>query len=108
MKKELIKFITNEEGRQLVSARELHEFLKIGTRFDKWIIRMIEYGFEEDKDFNLVNFDQVQTEGNRQVKREIIDYAITLDMAKEISMITGTEIGSQVRKYFIQIKIIKE
>lgn len=99
---ELIKLTTNEEGKQLVSARELHEFLEVGTRFDKWIARMIEYGFEENKDFNMVKFDRVQIEGKRQVERELIDYAITIEMAKELSMIQRTDKGKQARQYFIE------
>ena len=35
MKEELIKITTNDEGKQLVSARELHEFLEIKTDFRK-------------------------------------------------------------------------
>ena len=53
MDNELIKLITNEEGKQLVSARELHEFLEIGQDFTSWFKRMIDYGFEENKDFTL-------------------------------------------------------
>lgn len=37
-----------------VSARELHEGLEIGTRFNDWFSRMTEYGFTEGKDFNLL------------------------------------------------------
>lgn len=29
-------------------------------RFDKWIVRMIEYGFEKNKDFNVFKFEQIQ------------------------------------------------
>lgn len=36
---------------QTVSARELHEQLKIGTRFNDWFPRMTEYGFSEGNDF---------------------------------------------------------
>ena len=36
---ELIK-ITDKEGQQIVSARELHEFLEIGTDFTIWCKRM--------------------------------------------------------------------
>lgn len=79
--------ITNEEGEQLVSARELHEFLKINTRFDKWFIRMCEYGFSESNDFTRVA-QKCPTFGGMQT---IIDYAITIDMAKELSMIQRTE-----------------
>jgi len=46
-------------------------------------ILMCEYGFEPDKDFNMLKNERVQIEGNREVKREIIDYDITVDMAKQ-------------------------
>ena len=80
MFEELIK--VNKEN-NTVSARELHKFLEIGTRFDKWFIRMCEYGFNENDDFIRVA-QKCPTLGGTQT---IIDYAITLDMAKEISMI---------------------
>ena len=48
-KNELIKVTTNEEGKQLVSARELYEFLEIRTRFNDWFSRMCEYGFVHNK-----------------------------------------------------------
>ena len=98
MDNELIKLITNEEGKQLVSARELHEFLKINTRFDKWFIRMCEYGFSESNDFTRVA-QKCPTPGGMQT---IIDYAITIDMAKELSMIQRTDKGKQARQYFIE------
>lgn len=50
---ELIKII-EREGRQLVSGRELHEFLEIKTRYNDWFKRMVEYGFDEGSDFLLV------------------------------------------------------
>ena len=98
MDNELIKLITNEEGKQLVSARELHEFLEINTRFDKWFIRMCEYGFSESNDFTRVA-QKCPTPGGMQT---IIDYAITIDMAKELSMIQRTDKGKQARQYFIE------
>lgn len=36
---------------QTVSARELHEKLRIGTKFTTWFERMCEYGFEDGKEF---------------------------------------------------------
>ena len=86
---ELIKV---ENGK--VSARELHYFLEIGQDFTSWFKRMIDYGFEENKDFTLTKIRE-----GRITKNE---YAITLDMAKEISMIQRTEKGKQARQYFIQ------
>ena len=37
MKEELIKITTNDEGKQLVSARELHEGLGVEKKFTQWI-----------------------------------------------------------------------
>lgn len=99
---ELIK--VNKEN-NTVSGRELHKFLEIGTRFDKWFIRMCEYGFNENDDFIRVA-QKCPTLGGTQT---IIDYAITLDMAKEISMLQRTEKGKQARTYFINCeKKLKE
>lgn len=96
MKEELIKITTNENGKQLVSAKELHEFLGIGVHFSTWMKRMCEYGFEEDIDFSILK------SGNPNGGiAKIDDYIITIDMAKEISMIQRTEKGKQARLYFI-------
>ena len=89
---------------QTVSARELHEKLEIETPFRKWMPRMIEYGFEEGKDFNVDKNVRVQIEGNREVKREIEDYIISIEMAKQICMIQRTPVGKQIREYFIDLE----
>lgn len=94
---ELIKIITNENGEQLVSGRELHEFLAVGTPYDKWFPRMCEYGFSEGTDFST--FLSESTGG-----RPKTNHAMTLDMAKEVSMIQRTEKGKQARLYFIEVE----
>lgn len=97
---ELIKITTNENGEQLVSGRELHEFLEVGTEYKKWFSRMTEYGFVENTDFTRVT-QKCPTPGGVQ---NITDHAMTLDMAKEISMIQRTEKGKQARLYFIDVE----
>lgn len=92
------------EDTQMMSARELHESLNIGTDFRHWIVRMIEYGFTEGEDFNVVKNDRVQIEGEREVKREVTDYDISMDMAKQICMIQRTPEGKQVRQYLIDLE----
>lgn len=69
MEKELIKITTNEDGQKLVSARELHEGLKVKSKFNDWITNRIKkYGFIENEDYtcltkNLVTQrDQTKTE----------------------------------------------
>lgn len=98
---EMIKITTNETGKQLVSARELHEFLEIGTQFTKWFDRMKEYGFEVDTDFTLL-IQKRLTNNPKNPYTEETDYIITIEMAKELSMIQRTDKGKQARKYFIQ------
>ena len=98
MNEELIKI--NNDG--LVSARELHEFLEVGRDFTTWIKGRIEkYDFAESVDFTIMeSFHQNGGKGGRPEK----DYIITIDMAKELSMVENNEKGKQARKYFIQIE----
>lgn len=97
----LIKTVVNESNEIIISGRELHEFLEVGTRYDKWIARMIEYGFEENQDYIAVAQKRPTAQGNETT---YIDHALKLDMAKEISMIQRNEKGKQARQYFINIE----
>ena len=95
---ELIK-ITEYNGNQAVSARDLHKFLEITERFSSWFERMLQYGFIENQDFTSAkSFTLV----NNGAQREIDDYALTLDCAKEISMIQRSKKGKEAREYFIE------
>ena len=92
--------VREENGQQLVSARELHEFLKVKTRFNDWINgRIKKYDFIENIDYIAITEKKVTAQGNES---EYKDFAITLDMAKELSMVENSDKGSQARKYFIQ------
>lgn len=103
MEKELIKITTNEEGQKLVSARELYEFLGATERFSKWFERYCKYGFLENTDY--VGCKVFNTLANQELQ----DYAMTIDMAKEFSMLQRTEKGKQARLYFIEAeKKLKE
>lgn len=93
--KELIK-ITEQNGRKAVSARELHKFLEITERFNSWFDRMCQYGFMENIDYQGCKFF------NTLANQELTDYALTLDTAKEISMLQRSEKGKQARRYFIE------
>ncbi len=94
----LITITTNEQMEQTVGARELHEFLDLGTEFRHWFPRMCEYGFVEGRDYTPVIFDHPQ---NHQ---PTTDYQMTIPMAKEVSMIQRNEKGKQARQYFIQVE----
>lgn len=94
-----------------VSARDLYDVISsdggtTGTeRFSKWFERYVGYGFEAGRDFSTPNKKvRVQIEGNREVSREVEDYDLSIDMAKEICMLQRTEKGKQCRTYFIELE----
>lgn len=100
----LISVQVNENQEQTISGRELHMFLGVETKYNDWLQRMLQYGFEEGKDFNLLKKEQVQIEGKREVRRDITDHIMKLDMAKELCMLTRNEKGKQARQYFIEVE----
>lgn len=98
----LFNFKRNDDGSVAVSGRELHKGLEIGTRYDKWMDRMIGYGFEENVDY-IIQSEIVH--GQKRARTyEQLDHIMTLDMAKEISMIQRSDIGRKIRGYFIKVE----
>lgn len=102
---ELIK-ISEYNGKRAVNARELHQFLESKQDFSNWIKNRIEkYDFVENQDY--CSFNKI-------IEREIgatsrIEYALSVDMAKELSMVENNEKGRLARKYFIECeKIARE
>ncbi|WP_176490152.1 antA/AntB antirepressor family protein, partial [Lactococcus garvieae] len=98
---QLINITQNENNDQVVSGRELHEFLEVGTRYSIWFDRMVEYGFTENTDYLAIVQKRTTAQGNQT---EYTDHALKLDMAKEISMIQRTAKGKEARQYFIQVE----
>lgn len=98
---ELIPVTENEHNEVVVSGRDLHEFLEIGTQYTKWFDRMTEYGFEENEDYVALSQKRLTAQGNQTV---YVDHILKLDMAKEISMIQRNEKGKQARQYFLKIE----
>lgn len=95
---EIIK-ITEQNGKRAVSARELHAFLESKQEFANWIKSRIEkYGLVENQDYEV--FDSFIK--NPSGGRPLIEYALTVDAAKELSMVEGNERGKQARRYFIE------
>ncbi len=101
---QLIPVNVDSPDRITVSARDLHAALEVKTLFKDWFPRMLEYGFENGRDFNPLKIEQVRLEGSREVTRTVDDAEITIEMAKEICMLQRSEKGKQARKYFIQLE----
>lgn len=95
--------VTVKNDQQLVSARDLYHGLELKVRFSLWVSKNFKE-FEEGEDFTSVSRDtEVQNNGGIQV-RELQDYALTLDMAKQLCMMSHTELGRKYRKYFIELE----
>lgn len=91
----------NYDGEQpTVSARDLHVGLEIKSNFTTWFDRMCEYGFTE-LDYKKC-FPNLESGCNGG--QNMIDYQISVDMAKQICMIQRSEKGKQYRQYFIDLE----
>lgn len=92
--------INYDSDRPTMLARDLHDFLEVGTEFKDWFPRMCEYGFTEGQDY--CSFLSVRSDGlpGRQKR----DAQLTIDMAKEICMIQRTDKGKQARQYFLAVE----
>ena len=98
---ELIK-IEVRNNQQLVSGRELHKFLEVGTEYMKWFSRIIEkYNFIENKDFTVIVKNDEDDTAFGGIRKST-DHLIKLNMAKEISMLQRNEKGKEARTYFIK------
>jgi phage anti-repressor protein len=95
---ELIK-VERIEGIESVNARELHGFLDVGRDYSSWIKQRIEkYGFSTGSDYEIEHRSPLPGTGNRGASTE---YHISIDMAKELSMVENNEKGREARQYFI-------
>lgn len=89
------------DGKQAVNARELHEKLGNKKQFANWIqLRIEQYGFVENQDFQVFNQKVKNSNGGRNRK----EYALSLDMAKELCMVENNDAGRRIRKYFIEVE----
>lgn len=93
---ELIK-VTEKDGKQLVSARELYRKLELADgQFSRWAKSNIvenPYAIENE---DWIGFD-IDVEGNKTK-----DFALVLSLAKKIAMMSKTENGNKVRDYFLE------
>lgn len=94
---ELLKVEINENQEQVISARRLHAFLQSKERFSKWFDKVLEYEFEEGRDYTP--YQMVHPQNNQ----ELLDYNMKIDMAKEASMVSKLPMGKVARQYFIQL-----
>lgn len=97
---EILPVYQTSSGEKVVNAREVHEKLLVGKDFTTWIKdRLEKYGFVPDEDY-ILTLTKIGERSN--VTRH--DYFLSLDTAKEISMVQNNEMGRAIRKYFIAVE----
>ncbi|CAB0562258.1 phage antirepressor Ant [Corynebacterium diphtheriae] len=94
--------LANKDGIQAVMGRDLHQFLEVRRDYTNWMKQMIGYGFTEGRDFELIKEKVAGHAGSPNLANTRHNHIISLDMAKEISMIQRTDKGKQARQYFIE------
>lgn len=95
----LIKIGSKEVGGSLVqtvNARDLHAFLEVGRDFSSWVKSQLYDVFSQDVDF------VVFTEKGENDGRPRIEYALTIECAKHIAMLSRSDKGREIRTYFIE------
>lgn len=119
--------LIGQECVRSVNARDLHAFLEIGKDFSTWIKdRIDKYGFIEGEDYTVLNLPAGVVMASDSLEKEVLfddqktggalqstgynsfgqqgrkEYAITLNMAKELAMVQNNEKGQEARRYFIE------
>ncbi|MGC8605920.1 MAG: antA/AntB antirepressor family protein, partial [Desulfomonilaceae bacterium] len=100
---EKVKGVMQNHDQSLCNARDLHAFLEVGKMFANWIQdRIRQHGFVENQDFVclpiLASKDQPAGRGGHNR----MEYHLTIEAAKHISMAEHTPKGQEARQYFIE------
>lgn len=98
----LLEIKVDENQEQVISGRELHMFLGIETPYTKWFERMLQYGFENGRDYTDKNVSVLSEKREREYTQ--LDHLMKIDMAKELCMLARNEKGKQARQYFLEVE----
>ena len=112
---ELLPIRTNGENK-VVNARYLHAFLEIGKDFSNWMkVQIKRCDLVENQDYqvfpqkgeqNIYEDDFLLTQKGEQKDgrggHNKIEYALSIEAAKEIAMMSQTPKGKMARRYFIE------
>lgn len=79
-----------------VNARDLHAFLESKQDFSSWVKVQVERArLVENRDYAIFT-------KKGEYRKPLTEYAFTIDAAKHIAMMSGTDKGFDVRDYFIE------
>lgn len=102
MENQLIK-VTVQNDQQLVSARELHKGLGLKRKFTDWVKQNFKE-FEEGIDYEGSLISTPYNKKYPDKLQTIQDYALTIDMAEQLCLMSRTEKGKEYRKYLIEVE----
>lgn len=104
MNNQLIPVFTGNNNTQLCNARDLHAYMGVGKDFSNWIKDRIEqYSFLAGSDYVTIEvLSSPKSASSKARKQAMIEYHLTLDMAKELAMVENNDQGRAVRRYFIR------
>jgi len=93
--------VYENDSKNVVNARELHEFISSAQEFANWIKNRIEkYGFIENEDYLII----LSNRSDGKAGKPKSEYILTMEAAKEIAMVENNDRGRQVRRYFIEVE----
>lgn len=99
----LLPILQSDESDSKVNARDLHKQLDNGWKFTDWIENRIKsYRLIKEIDYFTIS-RKYEIDGFTESK-DILNYILTLDCAKQLAMVERTDIGALVRRYFIIIE----
>lgn len=104
----LQQYNINGSDTNSIDAKLIYDYLELKEDFTNWVKRTIDkYDFIESEDY--VRYVSTSL-GNSEVKKGLslrgkkTNYIVTLDMAKELCMVSNTTNGKATRKYFIEVE----
>lgn len=98
---ELIK-LKDYNGQKVVNARDLHELLESKKDFSEWIKNKVINSslFVENEDYCLL--PNLGEQKNGRGGHNKIEYALTINVAKQVALMENTQKGKEIRQYFIE------
>lgn len=108
--------IAEQHGKNTVNARQLHAFLEVKKDFSNWIkLRIKQFSLTDGRDFVVtseilgspelasakLDSPKKANQKTRGGDRRSIEYHLTIETAKELSMVQNNARGKEVREYFI-------
>jgi phage anti-repressor protein len=97
---ELIQITTGGQGLPVVSARALYDFLGFdSSQWRRWSLKNIVRNPYAQSRVDWEVFDTMSK--TSQGGRPTVDYSLSIDFAKRLSMLAPTEKGEEVRQYLL-------